>query len=298
MKQTIRLFFIIMVSLLLSSCDAFVSLSSAMGKNIIGFNKEEADLIVDTLTVESPDESEDITITKGEIIGGIEFEAGKKFRYTDSDGETRDLIILGKGTENYSVIAWGKWAVRVAKADDDNLDLSKVEDILVPSDLTILSALLSSSAGDYVLSRLSEKVEDENTLEAARGTIKTLDAVLNFISILSFIPNEKAKAICEYASDLRVKIERNNDITWGDVVVLDVITNLCAKAPEEIMKFLKESEKAETEIESVSKMLNELLDDMYDFLFEAVEILNRVSGTTGVFRGTSITKLISACFMK
>ncbi len=293
MKQTIRLFFIIMVSLLLSSCDAFVSLTGAMGKNIIGFNKEEADLIVDSLTVESEAERDDM---KGVKIDSFEFVEGKKFLYTDNDGETREFIILGKGTENYSVIGWGKWVVRVAKAD--TLDLSKVEDILVPSDLTILSALLSSSAGDYVLSRLSEKVEDETTLTAARGTIKTLDAVLNFISILSFIPNEKAKAICEYASDLKKKIERDNDITWGDVVVLDVITNLCAKAPEEIMKFLKESEKAETESESVSQMLNVLLDDMYDFLFEAVELLNRVSGTTGVFRGTSITKLISACFMK
>lgn len=294
MKQTIRLFFIIiMVSLLLSSCDAFVSLTGAMGKNIIGFNKEEADLIVDSLTIESEAERDDM---KGVKIDSFEFVEGKKFLYTDNDGETREFIILGKGTENYSVIGWGKWVVRVAKAD--TLDLSKVEDILVPSDLTILSALLSSSAGDYVLSRLSEKVEDETTLTAARGTIKTLDAVLNFISILSFIPNEKAKAICEYASDLKKKIERDNDITWGDVVVLDVITNLCAKAPEEIMKFLKESEKAETESESVSQMLNVLLDDMYDFLFEAVEMLNRVSGTTGVFRGTSITKLISACFMK
>ncbi len=294
MKQTIRLFFIIiMVSLLLSSCDAFVSLTGAMGKNIIGFNKEEADLIVDSLTVESEAERDDM---KGVKIDSFEFVEGKKFLYTDNDGETREFIILGKGTENYSVIGWGKWVVRVAKAD--TLDLSKVEDILVPSDLTILSALLSSSAGDYVLSRLSEKVEDETTLKAARGTIKTLDAVLNFISILSFIPNEKAKAICEYASDLKKKIERDNDITWGDVVVLDVITNLCAKAPEEIMKFLKESEKAETESESVSQMLNVLLDDMYDFLFESVELLNRVSGTTGVFRGTSITKLISACFMK
>ncbi len=294
MKQTIRLFFIIiMVSLLLSSCDAFVSLTGAMGKNIIGFNKEEADLIVDSLTIESEAERDDM---KGVKIDSFEFVEGKKFLYTDNDGETREFIILGKGTENYSVIGWGKWVVRVAKAD--TLDLSKVEDILVPSDLTILSALLSSSAGDYVLSRLSEKVEDETTLTAARGTIKTLDAVLNFISILSFIPNEKAKAICEYASDLKKKIERDNDITWGDVVVLDVITNLCAKAPEEIMKFLKESEKAETESESVSQMLNVLLDDMYDFLFESVELLNRVSGTTGVFRGTSITELISACFMK
>lgn len=293
MKRTVHLILILVIILILPSCDAFVSLTGAMGKNITGFNKEEADLIVDTLTVDSPAERDDMD---GKDIGGLTFKKGKAFHYIDSDGETRDFIILGIGNEGYSVIAWKEWAVRVAKAD--NLDLSEVEDILVPSDLTILSALLSSSAGDYVLSRLSEKVEDEMTLRAAQGTIRTLDAVLNFISILSFIPNEKAKAICEYASDLRVKIERNNDITWGDVVVLDVLTNLCTKAPEEIMKFLKESEKAETESESVSKMLNELLDDMYDFLFESVEILNRVSGTTGVFRGASITKLISACFMK
>ncbi len=294
MKRTVHLILILMIILSIPSCDAFVSLTGAMGKNIIGFNREEADLIVDTLTVESPAESEDIE--KGEIIGGIKFEAGKRFYYTDNDGETRDFIILGKGTEGYSVIAWKEWAVRVAKADDR--DLSKVEDILVPTDLTILSALLSSSAGDYVLSRLSGKVEDETTLEAAEGTIRTLDAVLDFISILSFIPNEKAKAICEYASDLRGKIERDNDITWGDVVVLDVLTNLCTKAPEEIIKFLKESEETEKEPETVSQMLNDLLDDMYDFLFESVEILNRVSGTTGVFRGASITKLISVCFMK
>lgn len=294
MKRTVHLILILMFILTLSSCDVFVSLTGAMGKNIIGFNREEADLIVDTLTVESPAESIDMT---GEIIGGIEFEAGKRFYYTDSDGDDRDLIILGKGTEGYSVIAWKEWAVRVAKADGD-LDLSKVKDVLVPTDLSILSALLSSSAGDYVLSRLSGKVEDETTLKAAEGTIRTLDAVLNFISILSFIPNEKAKAICEYASDLKAKIERKNDITWGDVVVLDVLTNLCAKAPEEIIQFLKKSEETEKEPGTVSQMLDDLLDDMYDFLFESVEILNRVSGSTGVFRGTSITKLISVCFMK
>lgn len=293
MKRTILLIFVLIIIVTLPSCDAFVSLTGAMGRNVIGFNKEEADLIVDTLTVESEAGSVDM---KGEKLDSFEFVNGKQFLYTDNDGETRDFIILGKGTENYSAIAWGKWVVRVAKAD--NLDLSEVEDVLVPSDLTILSALLSSSAGDYVLSRLSEKVDDEMTLTAARGTIKTLDAVLNFISILSFIPNEKARAICEYASHLREMIERDNDITWGDVVVLDVLTNLCVKAPEEIIKFLRESEKTEEEPENVSKLLDDLLDDMYDFLFESVELLNRVSDTTGVFRGTSITKLISACFMK
>ncbi len=293
MKRTILLIFVLIIIVTLPSCDAFVSLTGAMGRNVIGFNKEEADLIVDTLTVESEAGSVDM---KGEKLDSFEFVKGKQFLYTDNDGETRDFIILGKGTENYSAIAWGKWVVRVAKAD--NLDLSEVEDVLVPSDLTILSALLSSSAGDYVLSRLSEKVDDEMTLTAARGTIKTLDAVLNFISILSFIPNEKARAICEYASHLREMIERDNDITWGDVVVLDVLTNLCVKAPEEIIKFLRESEKTEEEPENVSKLLDDLLDDMYDFLFESVELLNRVSDTTGVFRGTSITKLISACFMK
>ncbi len=244
---------------------------------------------------------------KGVKIEEFEFVEGKQFYYSDKDGETRDLIILGKGTENYSVIGWGKWVVRVAKAD--TLDLSKVEDILVPSDLTILSALLSSSAGDYVLSRLSEKVEDETTLTAARGTIKTLDAVLDFSDtvVFSFIKNERGKAICEFARDLKKKIERNNDITWGDIVVLDVITNICTRTPQEIIEFLKEcderrnnseEEKEEEEPENLTDMFNKLIDRMYDFLFESVELLNRVSGTTGVFRGTSITKLISACFMK
>lgn len=295
MKRTIRLFFIITLSLLLSSCDAFVSLSGAMGRNIIGFNREEADLIVDSLTVECEAESEEM---EGKGVGGLDFKKGKRFFYTDSEGESREFITLGTGTEGYSVIAWGEWAVRVST--ESIVNLSEVEDLLLPSDLTILGALLSSSASDYVLSRLSQKVEDEKTLKAAEGTIKLYDALFEFLNtvVFPFIPGGKADALLEYTKDLKEKIERKSDITWGDVVVLDVMVNLCSRTPKEIITFLKDGEKTEEEAENVSSLLSSLLDDMYDFLFESVEILNRVSGTTALFSGTSISKFIAACFVK
>lgn len=295
MKRTIKILVILLVLISLMSCDAVVSLTGAMGKNICGYNKEEADLVLESLKVD--EEAERETVTK---VGGIEnLENGTRFKYNDSSAESREFIVIGttkQGDIGYSVVAWGDWAVTVSKTSD--VDLSDVEDILLPSDMSLLSTLLTSSAGDYALSRLSLKVEDEKTLKAAEGTIKLLDALLDFLNslVLPLIKNEKGRAILEFTTELKDKLHNKGDITWGDVVALEVITNLCTEAPRAIVEELFDGGKEHSS--GVSSILNTLLDDMYEFLFESVEVLNGVKGTTVMFKGMTITDFISACFIK
>ena len=284
------------VLLVLSSCDAVVSVTGAMGKNIFGYDETVADDIISLLYVlEEPD----VESFSEKEIGGNSLSDVKSFYYIYGDNlERKELLTLGIYS-GASAVASGNWLLTLVEDDS----FSSVTSMLVPHDTTLITALLESTASDYARDRLSEKVDDEKTLAAAKGSLIVLRAFLSFLNdvYLSSSSTKRAQALYSISTTLIDNINRKGDsITMGDVIVLDVITNICMETSEELQSFLSELNTLNTKDSKldVKSLFNTLLDDMNDFLYGSVELLNDISSTTGIFSGVTVTEVLAAFFVK
>ena len=283
------------VLLVLSSCDAVVSVTEAMGKNIFGYDETVADDIISLLYVlENPDvESFPQKEIRGNSLSDV-----KSFYYTYSDGDElkrKELLTLGIYS-GASAVGSGNWLLTLVEDDS----FSSVTSMLVPHDTTLITALLESTASDYARGRLSEKVDDEKTLAAAKGSLTVLRAFLSFLNdvYLSSSSTKRAQALYSISTTLIDNIDRKGDsITMGDVIVLDVITNICMETSGELQIFLSELNTKDSKLD-VKSLFNTLLDDMNDFLYGSVELLNDISSTTGIFSGVTVTEVLAAFFVK
>ena len=281
------------VLLALSSCDAVVSVTGAMGKNIFGYDETVADDIISLLYVlEEPD----VESFPQKEIGGNSLSDVKSFYYIYGDNlERKELLTLGIYS-GASAVASRNWFLTLVDGDS----FSSVTSMLVPHDTTLITALLESTASDYARGRLSEKVDDEKTLAAAKGSLTVLRAFLSFLNdvYLSSSSTKRAQALYSISTTLIDNIDRKGDsLTMGDVIVLDVITNICMETSGELQTFLSELNTKDSKLD-VKSLFNTLLDDMNDFLYGSVELLNDISSTTGIFSGVTVTEVLAAFFVK
>ena len=220
----------------------------------------------------------------------------KSFYYIYGDNlERKELLTLGIYS-GASAVGSGNWLLTLVEDDS----FSSVTSMLVPHDTTLITALLESTASDYARGRLSEKVDDEKTLAAAKGSLIVLRAFLSFLNdvYLSSSSTKRAQALYSISTTLIDNIDRKGDsITMGDVIVLDVITNICIETSGELQTFLSELNTKDSKLD-VKSLFNTLLDDMNDFLYGSVELLNDISSTTGIFSGVTVTEVLAAFFVK
>lgn len=294
MKRALPLIIPVVSALLvLSSCDAVVSVTGAMGKNIFGYDETVADDIISLLYVlEEPD----VESFPQKEIGGNSLSDVKSFYYIYGDNlERKELLTLGIYS-GASAVGSGNWLLTLVEDDS----FSSVTSMLVPHDTTLITALLESTASDYARDRLSEKVDDEKTLAAAKGSLTVLRAFLSFLNdvYLSSSSTKRAQALYSISTTLIDNIDRKGDsITMGDVIVLDVITNICMETSGELQTFLSKLNTKDSKLD-VKSLFNTLLDDMNDFLYGSVELLNDISSTTGIFSGVTVTEVLAAFFVK
>ena len=294
MKRALPLIIPVVSALLvLSSCDAVVSVTGAMGKNIFGYDETVADDIISLLYVlEKPD----VESFPQKEIGGNSLSDVKSFYYIYGDNlERKELLTLGIYS-GASAVGSGNWLLTLVEDDS----FSSVTSMLVPHDTTLITALLESTASDYARDRLSEKVDDEKTLAAAKGSLIVLRAFLSFLNdvYLSSSSTKRAQALYSISTTLIDNIDRKGDsITMGDVIVLDVITNICMETSGELQTFLSKLNTKDSKLD-VKSLFNTLLDDMNDFLYGSVELLNDISSTTGIFSGVTVTEVLAAFFVK
>ena len=295
MKRTIPFLIIAVLSfsLVLSSCDAVVSVTGAMGRNVGGFNRDLADYILLSHRVEDDPDSE---ILENYSVGECTLTYARRFYYVTEDAVRKEFITVGTDSASNSVVSWGDWVIEI----ESGTRFSSITGIILPHDLTLTQTLLESSAEDYASSFLSRKVDDERTLEAAKGSLTLLSSLLKFSDTvcLSVSGSKRAKAFLSMERTLVGNIEEKGDaITWGDVVTLEVITNLLSQFPSSLSSFitLMATEGASGNMKSA---FNALLEEMNDFLYSSIELLNDVSPSTSVFSGISITDIMAAAFMK
>ncbi len=280
----------------LVSCDEALSLMKKMGNNVTGADPEKVTQAVDD--AKKTEKSEETVIDKGGKIGTTEnVEAGKKFTYTDGSGKQTELYSVGKSTDKdgavTNVIGIGDYSIEI-KQQEGGGKLEEVNSVLAPKDISIIVDALDGSGSDETLLKLSEKIEDETTKEAAEGTKTVMQVLLE--EAQNKLPkaddkdiSEDVKTAVNTVNTIVENIRKKEDMTVGDVVVLQAVTNIISEAPD-IIEMINGEEK---EGESASDKIDRLLDEANDTIFDTITVLNTVPEATTIFKGIDFSSMIT-----
>ncbi len=279
------------------SCDAMVNIMGRMGGNVLGADTKQVEAAVESVKVSEENETKKKEVAAGEdekkTIGGTEVESGSTFTYRDGDDDV-ELYSVGKTADDKTVIGIGSsGAVTLSKTSDETREaLGKIETVLPPQDISLITAALEGSGKAETLEKLGKPIEDEATKKAAEGTKTVIVALLENAQ---FTPAEDADEKTKKASEVVNTILENltkkdetgeaKDLTMGDLIVLQTITNVISDSSSSVIEVF--SSDGDT-----SKAVEDVLDKANDSLVGTASILNTVSGTTTMFEGVDLEKLI------
>ncbi len=279
------------------SCDAMVNIMGRMGGNVLGADTKQVEAAVESVKVSEENETKKKEVAAGEdekkTIGGTEVSSGSTFTYRDGDDDV-ELYSVGKTSDGSPVIGIGSTGgVTLSKTSDETREaLDKIETVLPPQDISLITAALEGSGKAETLEKLGKPIEDEATKKAAEGTKTVIVALLENAQ---FTPAEDADEKTKKASEVVNTILENltkkdetgeaKDLTMGDLIVLQTITNVISDSSSSVIEvFSGEGDS--------SKAVEDVLDKANDSLVGTASILNTVSGTTTMFEGVDLEKLI------
>ncbi len=279
------------------SCDAMVNIMGRMGGNVLGADTKQVEAAVESVKVSKENETKKKEVAAGEdekkTIGGTEVSSGSTFTYRDGDDDV-ELYSVGKTSDGSPVIGIGSsGAVTLSKTSDETREaLGKIETVLPPQDISLITSALEGSGKAETLEKLGKPIEDEATKKAAEGTKTVIVALLENAQ---FTPAEDADEKTKKASEVVNTILENltkkdetgeaKDLTMGDLIVLQTITNVISDSSSSVIEvFSGEGDS--------SKAVEDVLDKANDSLVGTASILNTVSGTTTMFEGVDLEKLI------
>ncbi len=279
------------------SCDAMVNIMGRMGGNVLGADTKQVEAAVESVKVSKENETKNKEVTAGDdgkkTIGGTEVESGSTFTYRDGDDDV-ELYSVGKTSDGSPVIGIGSTGgVTLSKTSDETREaLGKIETVLPPQDISLITSALEGSGKAETLEKLGKPIEDEATKKAAEGTKTVIVALLENAQ---FTPAEDADEKTKKASEVVNTILENltkkdetgeaKDLTMGDLIVLQTITNVISDSSSSVIEvFSGEGDS--------SKAVEDVLDKANDSLVGTASILNTVSGTTTMFEGVDLEKLI------
>ena len=285
----------LVLCLSLVSCDAVVNIMGRMGGNILGADTKQVEAAVESVKVSEENETKKKEVTAGDDgkskIGGTEVKSGSTFTYKDGDDDV-ELYSVGKTEGGEPVIGIGSsGAVTLPKTSAETKEaLDKIKTVLPPQDISLITSALEGSGKAETLEKLSKPIEDEATKRAAEGTKTVIVALLENAKFdASEDADEKTKKASEVINtildNLTKKDEETKDLTMGDLVVLQTITNVISDSSSSVLEVF--SGEGET-----SKAVEDVLDKANDSLVGTASILNTVSGTTTMFDGVDLEKLI------
>ncbi len=279
------------------SCDAMVNIMGRMGGNVLGADTKQVEAAVESVKVSKENETKNKEVTAGDdgkkTIGGTEVSSGSTFTYRDGDDDV-ELYSVGKTSDGSPVIGIGSTGgVTLSKTSDETREaLGKIETVLPPQDISLITSALEGSGKAETLEKLGKPIEDEATKKAAEGTKTVIVALLENAQ---FTPAEDADEKTKKASEVVNTILENltkkdetgeaKDLTMGDLIVLQTITNVISDSSSSVIEvFSGEGDS--------SKAVEDVLDKANDSLVGTASILNTVSGTTTMFEGVDLEKLI------
>ena len=246
-----------------------------------------------------------VKTTEQKTINNKTVKEASTFTYKGDDGEEKELYTVGTiesedGKTKTNVI--GLSDVAVIELPKTSVDLSEVKSVLPPQDISSVSEKLSGSNKEEMLKQLDTPVEDETTKEAAGGTKLVVQAILESANDIIDDDDEAeaSKQSKEVIKTVLTNMEKKDtELTMGDVVVLQALTNLICEAPDavaEVVKTKDTSSSTGTTEESSSSDSKDatvnLLDEANDTLIATAEILNTVSSSTTLFEGIDLTTLM------
>lgn len=293
---------VLAVALVLSlvSCEQAMNIMGKMGNNVAGVDTAKVETAVQSVTVSEEKKTEVETKTQ-KTIDDKEVENASTFKYTSDDGEAKELYTVGTtkkadGTTDKNVLGIGGSLIEIP--EDSNVDLSEVKSVLPPQDISSISENLSSSNKEETLKMLDAVVEDTTTKEAAEGTKKVVQVLLEAADDLIDDDStaESSKKSKEIIETVLTNMENaDSEIKMGDVVVLQALTNLICEAPDEIASIVKSkdtSSSADEEKISTKDAATKLLEEANDTIIATAEILNTVSSSTTIFEGIDLSTLV------
>lgn len=288
----------LVLCLSLVSCDAVVNIMGRMGGNILGADTKQVEAAVESVKVSEENETKKKEVTAGDDgkskIGGTEVKSGSTFTYKDGDDDV-ELYSVGKTDDGKTVIGIGSGgAVTLSKTSDETKEaLDKIETVLPPQDISLITSALEGSGKAETLDKLSKPIEDEATKKAAEGTKTVIVALLENAKFdASEDADEKTKKASEVINTILDNLTKKDeetgkekDLTMGDLVVLQTITNVISDSSSSVLEVFSDGG-------DTSKAVEDVLDKANDSLVGTASILNTVSGTTTMFDGVDLEKLI------
>ena len=288
---------VLVVSLV--SCDAVVNIMGKMGTNIAGADKKQVEAAVESAKVAEEDQTKKQEVTKKEgatelKIGTTTVESGSTFTYKNGEEEEeKELYSVGKTAEGEPVLGIGEDSIKLEKVSDATKKaLDAVETVLPPQDITAVTAALDGGSKNETIEKLSEPIDDNTTKTAANGTKAIIVALLEEANETKLKEEEgedetKTKAREVVQTILKnVKESKDEDLTLGDLVVLQTITNVISETSDSILSVINgDSETGDA--------TTDMLDKANDTLVQAAHILNNVSSSTTMFEGVDLETLLS-----
>lgn len=288
----------LVLCLSLVSCDAMVNIMGRMGGNVLGADSKQVEAAVESVKVSAENETKKKEVTAGESgkpeIGGTEVSSGSTFTYKDGDDDV-ELYSVGKTDDGKTVIGIGSsGAVTLSNTSEEtSTALGNIETVLPPQDISLITSALEGSGKAETLEKLGKPIEDEATKKAAEGTKTVIVALLENAK---FDPapdaDEKTKKASEVVNTILENLTKKDeetgeakDLTMGDLIVLQTITNVISDSSSSVLEVF--SSDGDT-----SKAVEDVLDKANDSLVGTASILNTVSGTTTMFEGVDLEKLI------
>ena len=217
-------------------CDAMIDVMNTMGSNVAGVEKKvvsdsmESAKATPSVVTKKEDGSKTFSTKDDRAI----------FSITKTENEDKSTLSLGDGTVSIEV----------------NADLSGVESILTPKDLTPVIEGLKSGSKDSIEKALKEPADPESK-KAAEGTQQVLKALLNEVMPKKDISPELPQDVIDEHEAFNKKLEdaidsilgngSEEELTQGDVVVLTALTNVAMneKLVDSIMFLTSEEPKLE-----------------------------------------------------
>lgn len=283
----------------LVACDNVSDIMNKMGNNIAGVDEEYAEQAAESTKVTEEEKTKAET-SENIKVGETTLTTSTKISYTDkADGTEKELITVGKKTtedgKEVQVVAIGEYAISLPETV--TADIAGITALLPPKDLKEITAVFDGAGKEILIETLSKPVTDKTTLEAAKGTATLVQGLLEVASgVIGDDEEDSTKVLVNtITSGIKDSLDENNEkeLTMGDVIVLQAVTNIISDASEEVLSLVNTDEQEGSEDgEKADVNPTVLLEKANDSIMETVSILNNVGDAASAFSGIDLETVI------
>lgn len=277
----------LILALVIVSCDGgYTGIMKFMGNNVMGNDTSQVSAAVTSIEVSAENKTESSKVeskTYGKEGSAVTIKEGQTIKYKNSDGEEKELFTVGKADGDVQVIAIGDFAI---KLEDVQTDVSSIEAVLPPQDLSSVVNTLGSSGKDALLEELKKEITDEDTKKAAKGTATIVKGLMEMTSKnLGDNPDPEVTKIVDSVNEGL----GSENLTMGDVVVLQAVTNILATSGGTVIDSVKKMDDSSGEKVDAKTVLGEVYDDA----MTTVNVLKTVKDSTSAFKDVDLTNIMN-----